>query len=357
MESLQTTTVPIAGDYTAAGKKGLEREGKADARQRLFDRLLTVRKLIQPTPIVPLSQEQVDLYAKLEFLNGVGSIKDRPAFWILKAGIERGEIGPETTIVESSSGNFAAALSTFCRVLGLKFVPVIDPGVSPLYESYLRANCERVVKVTEADDAGGYLKTRLQAVRDLLGNIPNSHWTNQYANMDALAAHYHLTAGEICSSLLPFDYVFLGVSSAGTIAGVSRRLKEHNPNVKIIAVDSVGSVIFGQTPRRRYIPGIGSSISPPLLREALIDDVVLVPEHETVAACHRLLRTHGLFAGGSTGTIYSAIHKYFRRQTCKPRPRVLFLCCDRGSAYLNTIYNPEWVASHYEVRLPAGFSA
>jgi N-(2-amino-2-carboxyethyl)-L-glutamate synthase len=298
--------------------------------------------MIRDTPIIGLEDDRVDLYAKLEFLNGVGSIKDRPAFWILKCAIERGEVVPSTTVIESSSGNFACALATFCRMLELKFVPVIDPNIPPLYESYLRAHCDQVVKVTDCDDAGGYLKTRLGVVRDRLARNPEIYWPNQYQNLDGMAAHYHLTAGEIRRLLPRPDYVFMGVSSAGTIAGVSRRLKEHDPRIQIIAVDTEGSVIFGQCPKRRYISGIGSSIFPSLLTQALIDDIMIVPELEAVHACRLLWQRHGLFVGGSTGAVYSAIQRYFRTDKPGQRAKVLFLCCDRGTAYLHNVFNSKW---------------
>ena len=317
-----------------------------------MERLTCAEKMIYETPIIHLDHEQVELYAKLEFLNGIGSIKDRPAFWILKRAIERGQVGPSTTIIESSSGNFAHALAIFCRILGLNFIPVIDPFVSPVYESFLRAQCERVVKVGECDDSGGYLKTRIRMVNSLLSQFSgDSYWPNQYENPDAMEAHYCLTAGEICRRLPEVDYVFIGVGSAGTVAGVSRRLKEHNAAIRIIAVDAEGSVIFGQPPKKRCIPGLGSSISPPLLNQAIIDDVMIVKEAETVIACHQLLERHGLFVGGSTGTVYSAIQRYFSDHTHGRRPRVLFFCCDRGTAYLHNVFSAEWTAhSAHETR-------
>jgi len=315
-----------------------------DLQQELLDRLLFAKRIIRETPVVRLSHEKVDLYAKLEFMNGIGSIKDRPALWILQRAIQRRDIEPNTTVIESSSGNFACALATFCRILKLAFIPVIDPVVPPFYEAYLRAHCERVVKVEQRDDSGGYLRTRLRTVQTLLREIPNSYWTNQYENLDGMNAHYESTAAEICRAVPRLDYVFLGVSSAGTIAGVSRRLKEHYPGIKVIAVDAEGSVIFGQHPQKRHISGIGSSISPGLLRQALIDDVIIVPELATVTACHELLEQHELFVGGSTGTVYSAIQYYFSSRQLKDRPKVLFLCCDKGTAYLHNVYNREWVA-------------
>src|SRR5262245_43762576 len=311
----------------------------------LVTRLEELQKTLRPTPHVPLAVEGMDLFAKLEYVNPVGSIKDRPAFWILKRAAERGEIGDRTTVIESSSGNFACALAAFTRLVGLNFIPVIDPNISGTYESFLRRLCPTVVKVEERDDTGGFLKTRLQMVKHLCATIPNAYWTNQYGNPDAVDAHYQLTGGEICADFDSLDYAFVGVSTGGTIAGVSRRLKERYPKVRIIAVDTQGSVIFGDTPRKRHIPGVGSSIVPPQLSQARIDDVVWVPERETVQACRELLLTHGLFAGGSSGSAYAAIKRYRPMMTGCKRPTVLFLCADRGTPYLDTVFDASWVAT------------
>src|SRR5207237_10696769 len=130
--------------------------------------------------------------------------------------------------------------------------------------------------------------------------------------------------------------------TAGRTAGVPHALKDRYPNVRIIAVDAEGSVIFGRAPRKRHIPGIGSSIVPPLLSHARIDDVVLVPERETVQACRELLTTHGLFVGGSSGSAYAAIKRYKAKMTGLKRPTVLFLCADRGTPYLDTVFDTSW---------------
>src|SRR5260221_8948750 len=168
---------------------------------RLADRLDLLGNILRPTPHVPLAMTGVKLFAKLEYVNPVGSIKDRAAYWILRRAAERGEITEETTVIESSSGNFAAALATFSRLVGLQFIPVIDPNISGTYESFLRRTCPTVVKVEERDDTGGFLKTRLKKVKELCATIPNAYWTNQYGNPDAIEAHYELTATEICSDL------------------------------------------------------------------------------------------------------------------------------------------------------------
>jgi cysteine synthase A len=309
---------------------------------RLATRLELLRNTLQPTPHVRLAMEGMNLFAKLEYVNPVGSIKDRAAYWILTRAAERGEICEETTVIESSSGNFAAALAVFTHLVGLRFIPVIDPNISGTYESFLRRICPIVVKVEDRDDTGGFLKTRLQKVKELCATIPNVYWTNQYGNLDAMEAHYELTATEICADFDSLDYVFIGVSTAGTIAGVSRRLKEHYPNIRVIAVDTEGSAIFGGAPRKRHIPGIGSSIVPELLSHAKIDDVVLISERETVQACRELLTNHGLFAGGSSGTAFAAIKRYAAKMPASKPPTVLFLCADRGTPYLDTVFDPAW---------------
>ncbi len=312
---------------------------------RLATRLELLRNTLRPTPHVPLAMNGMNLFAKLEYVNPVGSIKDRAAYWILKRAAERGEICEETTVIESSSGNFASALAAFTHLIGLRFIPVIDPNISSTYESFLRRICPTVVKVEDRDDTGGFLKTRLQMVKHLCATIPSAYWPNQYGNPDAMEAHYELTATEICDDFDSLDYVFIGVSTAGTIAGVSRRLKERYPKIRVVAVDIEGSVIFGGAPRKRHIPGIGSSIVPPLLSHAKIDDVVLIPERETVQACRELLTTHGLFVGGSSGTAFAAVKRYAARIVGAKRPTVLFLCADRGTPYLDTVFDPRWATS------------
>lgn len=307
----------------------------------LLPGLERIQGAMPETPVVRLQHDTVDLHVKLEYSNPNGSSKDRSAFWILKMAIERGDLTERSTVVESSSGNFAISMASFCRSLGIAFVPVIDPNCNASTEAYLRLTCDRVEKVTERDDSGGFLSTRLTRVAALRDEIDDAYWPNQYGNLDAIEAHYRLTGGELCRAFAHIDYVFVGASTGGTIGGLSQRLKEAYPDIKVVAVDAEGSAIFGGTPRTRRIPGLGSSITPPLFEHARIDDVVIVPERDTIVGCHQLLRDHGLYAGGSTGTVFTAINGYFAGHA-GPRPTVVFLCADRGSAYADTIYDPAW---------------
>src|SRR5438552_15725823 len=125
---------------------------------RLSTGLDLLRNTLRPTPHVQLAMKGMDLFAKLEYVNPVGSIKDRPAYWILKRAVERREICEETTVIESSSGNFAAALATYTQLVGLRFIPVIDHNISITCESFLRRSCPTVVKAEDSDDTGGYSK-------------------------------------------------------------------------------------------------------------------------------------------------------------------------------------------------------
>lgn len=316
--------------------------------KELFTKITGLQRLLRETPIVRLKEERMQLFAKLEGYGPVGSLKDRPALWILRNAALRDEIDEATTLIESSSGNFASALAFFAHILRLKFVPVIDPNISASHEMFLRRLCSTVVKVSERDGGGGFLGTRLQMVKELRETTQNVFWTNQYGNVDAIDAHYRFTGQEICAQMSELDYVFIGVSTGATIAGVSRRIKEKFRNARVVAVDAEGSTIFGGAPKRRYISGLGATVRSKLLDHALIDDVVIVPEVETVEACRTLLGRHGLLVGGSSGSCYAAVKRLApsMRSGGKP-PAVLFLCADRGTAYADTIFNDAWTTKLY----------
>ncbi|WP_020496652.1 2,3-diaminopropionate biosynthesis protein SbnA [Sciscionella marina] len=311
--------------------------------RQLLRGITELRAAMIETPVVALSHE-LDLWAKLEYENPNGSSKDRSAYWILKSAVERGEITRDSTIVESSSGNFAISLANFCSRLGIEFIPVIDPNVNATTERFLRKTCRRVEKVTERDASGGFLSTRLAAVQRLRTELDPVYWPNQYANLDALFAHYRLTGGELCAQLDRLDYLFVGTSTCGTISGLSLRVKQEFPQAKVIAVDASGSAIFGDTPGKRRLPGLGSSMRPPLCEHALVDEVMLVREQDAIRGCHELLRTHGIHAGGSTGSVYAALNEYF---SPGEQASVAFLCADRGRAYADTVYDRAWVREQF----------
>ena len=194
-------------------------------------------------------------------------------------------------MIESSSGNFGIALSAYCKESGLKSYCIVDPNISPTNEYLIKTLSTEMIKVTEIDENRGYLLNRIRKVKELQKEIPNSYWINQYENPYNAEAYKETLGKEICDDMNNIDYVFLGVSSGGTITGVSQKVKEIFPNTKIIAVDIDGSVIFGGKSRKRFIPGIGSSMVPSILKEAKIDEVFITNEISTIEMCHELLRS------------------------------------------------------------------
>lgn len=299
------------------------------------------------TPLISIGLEDfpsVKLFSKLEYLNPTGSVKDRAASYILKTCLERGIINQKTTIVESSSGNFGVALSAYCRKHGLKFICVVDPNILPVNRMLIQAFGGEIDEVQEPDSNGGYLLTRIARVNEWLGKLDNIYWVNQYGNKLNADAYYHSLGNEIYNEFPDeLDYLFLGISSGGTITGISRKMKEKYPNIKIIAVDIYGSVIFGHPSSKRHIPGIGSSMRPDILKDAFIDDVVMISEVETIRHCHALLQEQNVFVGGSSGSVYAGVKKYFAKNPINGMSvNAMCIFPDRGERYTSTIYDKEW---------------
>ncbi len=301
--------------------------------------------MVGGTPMVHLHPKDlpgINLYGKMESYNPTGSVKDRAASYILKKLFDEGEIDQGTTIIESSSGNFGISLAAYCREYALRFICVADSNISPVNEMLIRKLGATVIKVEEPDNTGGYLLNRIAKVKELCAAMPNSYWVNQYGNPNNADAYYYSLGEELCDDCPRVDYVFIGVSSGGTITGVSRRVKERFPDARIIAVDILGSVIFGGLARKRCIPGIGSSMVPDIIQTARIDDVVVVDEVYTIQMCLELLREHFIFAGGSSGSVFGAVKNYFQGKTFEQNPNVIAVFPDRGDRYANTVYSQTW---------------
>lgn len=300
---------------------------------------------IGKTPLIRLSRmftdQSITVVAKMELLNPGGSIKDRPALYMLQEGLKSGLIHKDSHIVESSSGNLAIALAMACKIYGLKFTAVIDPKIASANLQMLKLYKANIEMVSEKDQNGGYLKTRIDTVQRLCRQLPNAVWINQYANPNNWKSHYYGEAEEIINQIdHSIDYLVVGASTSGTIMGVSRRLKEKFPHLKVIAVDIVGSVLFGGHSGPREIPGIGASTVPALLSPDEIDDVIYVDDYESALGCRELLEHEGIFAGGSSGSSISAIKKLI--PTIPSGSCVLTLLADRGDRYLDLVYDEEW---------------
>lgn len=308
----------------------------------MYENLLNA---IGNTPLINIKDEELDninLYVKLEGWNPTGSVKDRAASYVLNKLLQSGEITKNTTIVESSSGNFGIALANYCKKLGFKFCCVIDPNILPINEKIIRSLAYKVIKVTKRDKTGGFLLTRIALIKEMLASGGDYYWMNQYGNPYVAEAYYNTIGKEICDEV-NVDYLFAGVSSGGTITGISRRVKEAYPESIVVAVDTEGSVIFKNEPKKRYIPGIGSSMRPTIIEKAFIDDVMMIEECDAAATCMDLLKNHYILAGGSSGSCFTAIKKYFKGKKFDKKPNVVTIFADRGDRYENTIYNTEWV--------------
>lgn len=306
----------------------------------------SILSCIGNTPIVRLERLFADypqtVLTKLEMLNPGGSVKDRPARYMLEQGIANGTINDNSHIIESSSGNLAIALAMSCLQLGLLFTAVVDPKISPTNLKLLEIFGAKVVQVTEKDCNNGYLLTRINTVNQLLLSTPNAVWINQYANPDNWRSHYYGEAEEILQQVAaPIDYLVIGASTSGTLMGISRRLKEAYPQMRVIAVDIVGSVLFGGHSAPRELPGIGASRVPELLNASEVDDVIYVDDYESAMACHRLVKTESIFAGGSSGSAVAAIEKLLPQ--IPANSTVLTLFADRGDRYLDLVYDQDWL--------------
>ncbi|MBW3574579.1 MAG: 2,3-diaminopropionate biosynthesis protein SbnA [Actinobacteria bacterium] len=312
----------------------------------------SVLSCIGTTPLVRLGRlfpsSGHPVIAKLELLNPGGSVKDRPAHFIVEQGLRSGALTHRSHLVESTSGNLGIALAMAARVHGLPFTCVVDPNIAPANLRLLECLGARVEMVLEQDECGGYLGTRVRRVQELLHSLPDAVWINQYANARNWRAHYHLTAREILADLDgPVDVLVLGISTSGTILGLARRLRLVFPCLRVIAVDAAGSVIFGGHSGPRRIPGLGASRVPELFSPDEIDDVVVVSDREAASGCRSLLAAEGIFAGGSSGAVVAGIEKLIPRLSGPAR--ILTLLADRGERYLDLVYDDEWVAALPEV--------
>jgi len=299
------------------------------------------------TPLVRLNrcfpEPEVEVIAKLEMLNPGGSMKDRPARFIVEHGLEDGTLRPGMRLVESTSGNLGIALAMVAGLHGLSFTAVVDPKTSPTNLRLLELFGAEVEMVTDLDEAGGYLHSRVRRAHELADSTPNAVLVNQYANALNWQSYHHTAAEEILESVEgPLDYLVAAVSTTGSIQGVARRLRQEYPNLKVIAVDAVGSVIFGGPPAARQIPGFGASRVPEILQRSEIDQVLQIADAESAAGCRRLLSTEKIFAGGSSGAVVAGIEHLIPR--LEGPARIVTLLPDRGERYLDMIYNDEWVA-------------
>ncbi len=285
------------------------------------------------------------LYLKCEGFNFAGSIKLKAAAEMVESAERDGVLKAGSILVESSSGNLGVALSMIAASKGYKFLCVTDSRCNLSTRRAMEALGSQVHIVTEPDATGGFLGARIEYVRALCASDDRYVCLNQYTNPNNWKAHYRTTAPAIARQFPRLDVLFVGAGTSGTLMGCARYFRGWHWPVRIVAVDSVGSVTFGGAPGRRMIPGLGTSVRPPLLDESYVDDVVRVEEADTIRACHRLARSGFLF-GGSTGTVVSGAVGWLAQHADRELTSVA-IAPDLGERYLDTVYQTNWLQDLY----------
>ena len=285
------------------------------------------------------------LFLKCEGFNFAGSIKLKAATEMVEAAEREGVLMPGSVLVESSSGNLGVALSMIAASKGYGFLCVTDSRCNLSTKRLMQAFGSQVHVITEPADVGGFLGARINYVRALCASDDRYVWLNQYANPQNWKAHYRRTAPAIASQFPQLDVLFVGAGTCGTLMGCAHYFREWHRPVRVVAVDSVGSVTFGGEPARRMIPGLGMNVRPPMLDESYVDEVVRVEEADTIRTCHRLAGSGFLF-GGSTGTVVSGAMGWLAMNGSEDVTAVA-IAPDFGERYLDTVYQENWVQDLY----------
>jgi N-(2-amino-2-carboxyethyl)-L-glutamate synthase len=290
-----------------------------------------------------LERRDIRVWAKLESLNPGGSAKARPAARMIAEALAGGLIGPGSTVIESTSGNMGVGLAQACRFHGLRLICVVDPRTTDVNLRTMRAMGADVRVVTEPDPEGGdLLGARLRLVAELVESVPGAFWPDQYSNGSNAESHALGTMREIHEALDgEIDHLFAAVSTAGTLAGCMDYLERMERPAKVVAVDAVGSALFGGTARPRKLPGFGAGVETPVSRTVRPDRVIRVSDIDSVVACRRLLDREAIFAGASAGAVAAALSAL--APELEPGSRVAAIFHDGGAGYLDTVYDDDWI--------------
>jgi len=316
----------------------------------------SILEAIGNTPLVKLNKLTngivATLLVKVEYLNPGQSIKDRIAVQMIEDAEKEGLIKPGGTIIEGTSGNTGMGLALVAAVKGYKCIFTTTDKQSQAKIDLLRAlGAEVRVCPTnvDADDPRSYYSVARQLSKD----IPNSYYPNQYDNPSNTKAHYEVTGPEIWDQTNgKITHYVAGMGTGGTITGVARYLKEKNPGIRVIGVDSVGSVYkkyfeTGEYDKNEVKPylteGIGEDIIPKNIDMDCIDEVVQVNDKNAFLTTRELAEKEGIFAGGSCGAaVYGAL-KYAKSHELKKEDLMVIILPDSGARYISKIFNDDWM--------------
>jgi cystathionine beta-synthase len=308
--------------------------------------LNTILQAIGNTPTVKLNsvgkELDCELYAKCEFFNAGGSVKDRIGRRMVAEAEKSGRLKPGDTIIEPTSGNTGIGLALTAAVKGYRCIIVMPEKMSMEKQVVLEALGAEIVRTPTAaawDDP----ESHIGVSKKLNKEIPNSHILDQYSNPDNPDAHYEGTAEEIVADFgTDLDMCVMGVGTGGTITGVAKKLKEKIPTIKIIGADPFGSILGGGDEIYPYqVEGIGYDFFPDVLDNNLVDEYVKTKDKDSFILARRLIKEEGLLCGGSSGSAMSAALE--KAKNLKAGQKCLILLPDGVRNYLSKFLSDEWM--------------
>ena len=308
-----------------------------------------ILETIGKTPVVRINrigaELQCSLFAKCEFFNPGGSVKDRIGYEMVKNAARAGRIKPGDTLIEPTSGNTGIGIALAGAVMGYQVIITMPEKMSLEKQVVLERLGAKIFR-TPTEAAWNDPDSHISLARKLHREIPNSHILDQYINPDNPGAHYHGTAEEIIEDFgHELDMVVIGVGTGGTITGVAKRLKEFNPSIKVIGVDPVGSILGGGDEVKPYhVEGIGYDFFPDVLDNELIDEYIKTNDADSFHMARRLIREEGLLVGGSSGAAIWAALKAAKPLTAKDK--CLVILPDSIRNYMSKYASDAWMAEH-----------
>jgi cysteine synthase A len=306
-------------------------------------------QVIGQTPIVRLNRigEELpcELYAKCEFLNPGGSVKDRIGYHMVMMAEKEGRIKPGDTLIEPTSGNTGIGIALAGAVRGYQVIITLPEKMSQEKQTILEALGAKIYR-TPTEAAWDAPDSHISLAKRLQAEIPNAHILDQYANPNNPQAHYQFTAQEIIDDMGDnLSMVVMGVGTGGTITGVAKRLKEFNPKIQIVGVDPVGSILGGGTEIKPYlVEGIGYDFFPDVLDNSLIDRYIKTEDKESFLTARRLIREEGLLVGGSSGSaVWGALQA---AKDLSAGEKCLVLLPDSVRNYMTKFVRDDWMKQH-----------
>ncbi len=299
----------------------------------------TVLDAIGSTPLVGVSLAFPGaLYAKLEYLNPGGSVKDRSALFMIEEAERTGKLKPGGTIIDASSGNQGIATAMIGAVKGYKVIITVPEKTSKeKYSTMVAYGAQVVVCPTKANlqDPESY-HSRARAIHEA---TPNSFMPDQYFNLDNARAHYAITGPELWRQTRgAITHLFAGAGTGGTVSGVGKFLKEKNAAIKVLAVDAVTSFRSTQgNPKPYKYEGIGVDFASPVLNNDVIDEFLTVDDHEGIDMLKTLASRYGFLVGPASGAVAFAAQKY-AKEHLKEGDLGVMIFGDSGRAYLSKGY-------------------